>query len=119
MQIGNRIQWAIRDMKTRLEGGSDAKLKRLQAGLTLDTMEHYAWQTCQSRAHAEGVITAEEAMTLYRAIQNWTEQPVEVRIIVTESIKELFTQQLWRKGRLKVKPYGYILRGGHNAKATA
>jgi hypothetical protein len=94
MHTQNRIQSAIHDMGTRLAGVSAAKRKRLHDGLTLDAMEHYAWQTCQSRAHAEGVITAEEAMTLYHAIQNWNEQPVEARIIVTESIKELLTQQI-------------------------
>jgi hypothetical protein len=99
MQTENRIQSAIHEMGTRLKGISTEKRKKLRDSLTLDAREHYGWQTCQARAHAEGVITVDEAMTLYRAIQNWDTQPMQTRIIVTQSIHELLKQQSERPER--------------------
>ena len=94
MQTDNRIQVAINKMGTRLKGLSTAKIKTLTDTLTLDPRERYSWLTCQARAHAEGAISSDEAMTLYRAIKNWEGQSVQSRIVTTQSIQELLSKQI-------------------------
>lgn len=90
----NRITDAIANMTHRLKTISAAKRKRLDAGLTLDAGEIFGWQECQARAHAEGVLSADEAQTIYHAIRDWDNQTVPAKIIVTQSIQELLTGQI-------------------------
>ena len=90
----NRITDAIADMTDRLKTISAAKRKRLDVGLTLDAGEVYGWQNCQSQAHATGVLTTDEAQTIYHAIRDWDSQSVPAKIIVTQSIQELLTGQI-------------------------
>jgi hypothetical protein len=90
----NRITHAIADMTDRLKTISAAKRKRLDAGLTLDAGEVYGWQTCQARAHAEGVLSTDEAQTIYNAIRSWDSQSVAAKIIITQSMQELLTGQI-------------------------
>ena len=90
----NRITDAIVDMTDRLKTISAAKRKRLGAGLTLDAGEVYSWQTCQARAHVEGVLTTDEAQTIYNAIRSWDSQSVPAKIVITQSIQELLKGQI-------------------------
>jgi hypothetical protein len=94
----NRITDAIANMTNRLKTVSDAKLTRLDAGLTLDAGEIFGWQECQARAHVEGVLSTDEAQTIYHAIRDWDNQTVPAKIIVTQSIQELLTGQIAAKG---------------------
>jgi hypothetical protein len=90
----NRITDAIASMTNRLKTVSDAKLTRLDAGLTLDAGEIFGWQECQARAHLEGVLSTDEAQTIYHAIRNWDRQSVPAKIIITQSIQELLAGQI-------------------------
>lgn len=90
----NRITHAITDMTNRLKAVSAAKRKRLDAGLTLDAGEIFGWQECQARAHVEGVISTDEAQTIYHAIRSWDRQSVAAKIIITQSIQELLKGQI-------------------------
>ena len=94
----NRITDAIANMTDRLKTISAAKRKRLDAGLTLDAGEIFGWQNCQARAHVEGVLSTDEAQTIYHAIRNWDRQSVPAKIIITQSIQELLTGQIDAKG---------------------
>jgi hypothetical protein len=93
----NRITDAIANMTHRLKTISAAKRKRLDAGLTLDAGEIVGWQNCQARAHVEGVLSTDEAQTIYHAIRNWDRQSVPAKIIITQSIQELLAGQLAAK----------------------
>ena len=90
----NRITDAIADMTDRLKTISAAKRQRLGASLTLDAGEVCGWQTCQARAHAEGVLTTDEAQTIYNAIRSWDSQSVPAKIVITQSIQELLKGQI-------------------------
>jgi ABC-type uncharacterized transport system YnjBCD substrate-binding protein len=90
----NRITDAIATMTHRLKTVSDAKRKRLDAGLTLDAGEIFGWQECQARAHAEGVLSTDEAQTIFNAIRDWDDQTVPAKIIITQSIQELLAGQI-------------------------
>ena len=90
----NRITAAIADMTDKLKTISAAKRKRLDAGLTLDAGEIFGWQECQARAHVEGVISTDEAQTIYHAIRSWDRQSVAAKIVITQSIQELLTGQI-------------------------
>ena len=94
----NRITDAIANMTDRLKTISAAKRKRLDAGLTLDAGEIVGCQNCQARAHVEGVLSTDEAQTIYHAIRDWNNQSVPAKIIITQSIQELLTGQIDAKG---------------------
>jgi hypothetical protein len=90
----NRIQASITALNKKTTQFSAEKRERLTAALTLDVDEYRGYQNCQARAHAEGTITADEAQTLYLALKSWNTQTVSARIVVTQAIKELLTNQI-------------------------
>lgn len=90
----NRVQIAI----DRLNAQHDtAKLRELAARLSIDFQEHFVYQEAQAHAHAGGIITADEAAIIYRALGDihnasnggWaTDDPATV-IVATHLIGEL------------------------------
>lgn len=51
--------------------GPIGDLERLEADLALAPFEHAAYQTAQVRAHARGVLSTAEALTVYRALGDY------------------------------------------------
>lgn len=71
--MANRIEAAIATYQRKLDGlngvGLDGKpLSELDRKLSLTFSEFTAFQNAQARAHAAGVLTTEEAHTVYRLL---------------------------------------------------
>jgi hypothetical protein len=72
----NRITAAIGRYQTRIDGfgGEDAnglsgkRIGDMHTDMALSFQEFIAFQNAQARAHASGKLSADEAMTVYRAL---------------------------------------------------
>ena len=64
----NRIDLAAEQLREQLETMDAAKCLALEASLAIDFSEHAAYQDAQASAHAGGVLSTEEALTVYAAL---------------------------------------------------
>jgi hypothetical protein len=64
----NRVQRAIDDIRTRVDGLEPDARADLDSNLDLGYGEHFAYQTAQSRAHASGRLNVDEALLVYNAL---------------------------------------------------
>lgn len=64
----NRIAAAVAKAQTKLDTLEPAAVAELDSTLAVEFDEHFAFQRAQSHAHAAGIITADEAMIVYRAL---------------------------------------------------
>jgi hypothetical protein len=99
----NRVLAAIERQRDRLEQGIKpdgtpitGDLDSLEASLALTPLEVVAYQNAQARAHVMGILTTEEAQTIYAAIGeggDWAQgTDLATKVIVTQVIGELLAR---------------------------
>lgn len=95
----NRILKAEEQIRTRLAQIDRVSAERLGESMKLEEQEHFAYQNKQAEAHAAGVLTFDEAQTIYCALGEipsgsnggWTpETTPERKIAITMLMGELF-----------------------------
>ena len=92
MDAGNRILAAaeeIRQMKL-----SPEQIEAAERVSELDAGEGMVYQNLQARAHAAGILTLEEATTIYGALggeaAHWSDEAdFALRVVVTKTLAEL------------------------------
>ena len=92
---------AIIDAGHQPDGSPLGDLDALREELDLDLAEVFAWQEAKSLAQAQGVISGDEALTIYTAIGGdggggWTD---DASLALRVSITSLIGQLLALKGR--------------------
>ena len=90
----NRLTALTPQISAKLKGLSTAKCKSLRRALNLDTNEIVGWQNAKSRAQIEGVISVEEALTIYHAIQHWSTTSLALQIVITEMMRVILAGQI-------------------------
>jgi hypothetical protein len=94
----NRIANSIAALQPRIEALDSETRKRLDSGTAIEFDEHFAYQNAQAAAHAQGKLTADEAMIVYRALGavrsdsngGWSARTdLATKVIVTKLISEL------------------------------
>ena len=63
--MDNRILIMVKQVELKVQEMDSAKQTEFEKGLDLEFDEHFAFQTAQSKAFASGLISFDEAQTLY------------------------------------------------------
>jgi len=92
--MANRILAAAERYRELLEGKSEAELAAFQQTTDLTPGEGPIYQKWQSHAHASGILTLDEATTIYRALggeaAEWDPAvSLALRLAVTQTMAEL------------------------------
>lgn len=96
--MANRLAARIREVRERLVTLSPEQRDKLDHNLDLDPGEHFAYQQQQSRAHAMGTISADEAQIMYVALGEvgsrknggWASgTDLATKIVVTQGVYDL------------------------------
>lgn len=92
--MANRIRQAAGRYDKLLAGKSSREREDLYKLVELSGMEGPTYQTWQARAHAQGLITLEEATTIYAALggeaAEWDPtSSLALRLAITQTMKEL------------------------------
>lgn len=66
--MANRLATHIDNLRPRIEALDPEARKSLDVSMNVEFSEHFAYQEEQARAHVSGILTAEEAMIVYRAL---------------------------------------------------
>ncbi len=99
----NRVSLAIDRVRPRVAALDDAKRIKLDADMAVDFSEHFAYQQEQARAHAEGLLTPDEAQIIYIALGEngdsenggWaTDTDAATKVIITKVIGELLSARI-------------------------
>jgi hypothetical protein len=90
----NRLTALTPQVSAKLKGLTTTKCKSLRDTLKLDMDEVFAWQTAKSRAQIEGVISVDEALTIYHAIQHWSTTSLALQIVITEMMRVILAGQI-------------------------
>lgn len=102
----NRILEAVRlnrlNIERRLDEGvvDQEELDRLHSSLDMPMDEYSRFQDMKSLAVLAGVFSQDEGMTLYGYLgevpYHFNEQPLEVKLVVTQVFKELLGRRIMR-----------------------
>jgi hypothetical protein len=90
----NKLTELVPQVSAKLKGITPAKCKSLRMALNLDTNEIVGWQNAKSRAQIEGVISVDEALTIYHAIQHWNTTSLALQIVITEMMQVILAGQI-------------------------
>ena len=102
----NRIVNAIEGLKTRIANLNDAAaMRRLETAASISFDEYTTFQNVKSEMQAGGVITYDEAVTIYEILGSGPEafkrHTLAERIIVIKTMQELMAARLAaRRGSL-------------------
>lgn len=110
--MGNRILRAIAAVQETIEGADPDRVRSLEEKLTLSVTEFCEYQKTQAEAAAAGVLSTEEALTIYNALGRehyaggWPEDmSLAVRVVVVKTIHELLARRIaGRMGRRSHAP---------------
>lgn len=92
-------------MREKVDALEDEKRAALDETLALTFEEHFTFQQVQARAHAEGVITTDEAHLVYVALGEvgspanggWADETdTALKALVTQVVGELLARRLGR-----------------------
>jgi hypothetical protein len=92
--MSNRLTELVPTVESKLQTCAVAQRKNLRNTLKLGIDEVFAWQNAKSRAQIEGVISVDEALTIYRAIQNWSTTSLALQIVITEMMQIILAGQI-------------------------
>jgi hypothetical protein len=101
--MANRILEHASKLQAKIDALPLAKIESLSASLALEPSEHFAYQTQQSRAHALGILSTDEAQTIYVALGespspsngNWARlTSLALKVSITQLMHELLSAQL-------------------------
>ena len=99
----NRVQAHIENLRAKTATIDADKLAALDKSMAVDSSEHFAFQEAQARAHAEGLLSPDEAQIVYLALGEsgsdanggWAEDTdVETKTTVTILIRELLSARI-------------------------
>ena len=86
----DRIEASIARVQVQIDAADAAGVAKLNASLAaLDPLEFCAYQNEQARAHAAGVLSTDEALTVHNILNEWDAASLAARITVTKLIEEL------------------------------
>jgi len=85
----NRVEQVSALLRKQLPEVPPEKQKELETILVLDTIEVHLLQNRQAVLHASGVITTDEAMTLYHTLSHWGLADVYDKYAVLAVMREL------------------------------
>ena len=85
----NRIEAAASRYLVKMQAMDLSQLDKLEADSELSPQEYTTYQQLQSRAYLKQLITFEESETLFKALSNWDEQPLEMKVAVTLGLAQL------------------------------
>jgi len=85
----NRIEAAASRYLVKMQAMDLSQLDKLEADSELSPQEYTTYQQLQSRAYLKQLITFEESETLFKALSNWDEQPLEMKVAVTLGLGQL------------------------------
>ena len=85
----NRVRQSIERIEAMMAEKPDAEAKLEASFARLSRLEYRAYQEAKSRAQASGVLSFEEAQTVYRILVDWGTAPLSWRLAVTQLMAEL------------------------------
>ena len=85
----NRIEAAASRYLVKMQAMDLSQLDKLEADSDMSPEEYTTYQELQSRAYMKQLITFEESETLFKALSNWDEQPLEMKVAVTLGLGQL------------------------------
>ncbi len=90
----NRIVEVSKRYSQKIATFSHEKREKLERDLDIDLSEIVAYQQEKSLAQLEGLISLDEASTIYDALNCWNETPLETKVAVTLGMGELIKRRL-------------------------
>jgi hypothetical protein len=109
--MANRITDAFARIKAQIadciaKGLTTAeKIRDVHKTLDMDLAEYVKFQTLKTLAVAQGLLTPDEAQSVYfclgESMQKFNDQPVHVKSVLTSLFAELLTAQVRRRGDAK------------------
>lgn len=91
----NRVAAVISEIEKLKEGKSPEELTALSSAVNIDNEEYCHWQEYKSIAQASGIISLEEALTVYSCLgsgpDHFNAQPLEVKCGVTMIMERIMS----------------------------
>lgn len=101
----NKIESHIAEIDERvaaIDADSRTRLEDTLRDLPFD--ELVAYQNIKSEAQAAGILTVDEALTVYGILNDWSTASLAGRITVTKMMEELLAAKLGKHGAIDTVP---------------